>query len=72
MSGLTKEAGHPMTKEEVLKGLREGRELRCDRRDEPLLPWLLAHPQIESSNVVQSSSQSSYISFCWKGLPDDR
>lgn len=55
-----------MTKEEVLAGLKQGRRLRCDRRDEPLLPWLLSHPNIDNSGVVQASSQSSYIEFWWK------
>lgn len=51
-----------MTKEEVLAGLRAGRTLRCDRRDEPLLPWLLDHPEIKNT-FVQASDQYSYIEF---------
>lgn len=55
-----------MTKEEVLEGLKKGRHLRCDRKDEPLLPWLLKHPNIENSGVVQVEDQYSYIEFWWK------
>lgn len=55
-----------MTKEEVIRGLRAGRKLRCDSRDEPLLPWLLDHPQIDSK-FVQADEQSSYVEFWWKG-----
>lgn len=54
-----------MTKEEILKGLKSGRRLRCDRKDEPLLPWLLKHPNIENSGIVQADEQSSYIEFWW-------
>lgn len=42
-----------------------GRKLRCDRKDEPLLPWLLEHPQIENT-FVQADDQYSYIEFRWK------
>jgi hypothetical protein len=56
-----------MDKKEILKGLKSGRRLCCDRKDEPLLPWLLSHPNIENSGIVQESDQSSYISFWWKG-----
>lgn len=55
-----------MTKDEILAGLKAGRRLRCDRRDEPLLPWLLAHPDIENSGIVQVEDQYSYIEFRWK------
>lgn len=55
-----------MTKDEVLAGLKAGRKLRCDRKDEPLLPWLLEHPQIDN-RFVQADEQSSYIEFWWKG-----
>ena len=55
-----------MTKEEILEGLKAGRKLRCDRKDEPLLPWLLAHPDIKNSGVVQANDQYSYIEFRWK------
>jgi hypothetical protein len=57
-----------MTKEEVLAGLKAGRKLRCDRKDEPLLPWLLGHPNITNSGVVQADEQSSYIEFRWREL----
>jgi hypothetical protein len=55
-----------MTKEQVLKGLQAGRILACDRKDEPLLPWLLSHPNIEHSDVIQLSDQYSVIKFWWK------
>lgn len=55
-----------MDKEEVLAGLKAGRRLRCDRKDAPLLPWLLSHPNIENSGVIQETDQSSYIQFWWK------
>lgn len=55
-----------MTKEEVLNGLKNGRKLICDRRDDPLLPWLLAHPNIENSGVVQLDDQNSHIKFWYK------
>lgn len=58
-----------MSQAEALKGLKSGRKLRCDRRDEPLLPWLLSHPEIENSGIVQADEQSSYITFWWKGPP---
>jgi hypothetical protein len=60
-----------MTKHEVLEGLKTGRVLRCDRRDEPLLPWLLNHPSIEHSEVIQADEQSSYIEFQWNGERDE-
>jgi hypothetical protein len=56
-----------MEKEEILQGLKSGRKLRCDRRDEPLLPWLLDHPNIANSGIVQVDDQSSYIEFSWRG-----
>jgi hypothetical protein len=55
-----------MTKEDVVLGLKAGRKLRCDRRDEPLLPWLLAHPNIDNSGIIQLDDQNSYIEFWWK------
>ena len=55
-----------MSKDEILKGLKAGRKLRCDRKDEPLLPWLLAHTAIENSGVMQLDDQTSYIEFWWK------
>jgi len=55
-----------MTEEEILAGLKSGRHLRCDRTDEPLLPWLLAHPNIANSGIVQAEEQYSYIEFWWK------
>ena len=54
-----------MTKEEILAGLKAGRRLRCDRRDEPLLPWLMNHPNIES-RLIQFDEQSSALEFSWK------
>jgi hypothetical protein len=57
-----------MSTDEILKGLKSGRKLRCDRKDEPLLPWLLAHPQIENSGVVQLDQQLSYIEFWWNDV----
>ena len=55
-----------MTKKDILDGLRSGRKLRCDRKDEPLLPWLLDHPDIDNT-FVQVDDQYSYIEFRWKG-----
>lgn len=55
-----------MSKDEVLRGLKSGRVLHCDRKDEPLLSWLLGHPQI-ANELVQESDQSSYIKFWWIG-----
>jgi len=55
-----------VTKDEILRGLKAGKRLRCDRADAPLLPWLLSHPNIENSGVVQADYQSSYIEFKWK------
>jgi hypothetical protein len=57
--------GKAMSKDEILAGLRSGRKLRCDRKDEPLLPWLLDHPDIDNK-FVQADEQSSYIEFSWK------
>jgi hypothetical protein len=54
-----------MTKEEIIDGLKNGRRLRCDRKDEPLLPWLLEHPMIDNM-FVQATEESSYIEFRWK------
>lgn len=56
-----------MTKQEIENGLKVGRKLRCDRKDEPLLDWLLSHPNIDNK-FVQAGAQSSYIEFRWKGL----
>lgn len=53
-----------MNRKEVLAGLKAGRKLRCDRKDEPLLPWLLSHPNIESK-LVHVEDQYSYIEFSW-------
>lgn len=55
-----------MNKEEIIQGLKAGRKLRCDRIDEPLLPWLLDHPDIKNSGIVQADEQYSYIEFRWK------
>lgn len=55
-----------MSKDEVIAGLRSGRKLRCDRKDEPLLPWLLGHPEV-TSKLVQADDQYSYIEFSWGG-----
>ena len=59
-----------MSKDMVLAGLKAGRRLRCDRRDEA--PTTLVtespqhHPNITNSGVVQADEQSSYIEFWWK------
>ena len=62
-----------MSKQEILEGLKSGRKLRFmlfmllrDRRDEQLLPWLLSHPNIANSGIVQLDDQSSYIEFSWR------
>jgi len=55
-----------MSKDEILAGLKAGRKLRVDRKDEPLLPWLLDHPNITNSGIVQADDQYSYIEFRWK------
>ena len=57
-----------MTKREVLDGLKADRKLRCDRKDESLLPWLLAHPLI-GNRLVQCGDQDSYVEFWWKEKP---
>ena len=57
-----------MNKSEVLDDLKAGWKLRCDRKDEPLLPWLLAHPLI-GNRLVQDGDQDSYIEFWWKEQP---
>jgi hypothetical protein len=56
-----------MTKEEAILGLKAGKKLRCDRRDDPLLPWLLEDPAICNSGVQQVDDQYSYIEFWWRG-----
>ena len=61
-----------MTKDEILEGLQAGHTLCCDRKDEPLLPWLLEYPQIENSGIIQLDEQSSVIKFWWKGAHDER
>lgn len=58
-----------MIKDELMVGLKRGRKLRCDRKDEPLLPWLLEHPSIENK-FVQADDQSSYIEFWWNGTKE--
>ena len=55
-----------MDKDEILNGLKSSHKLRCDRGDNPLLPWLLNHPDIENSGIVQVDDQYSYIEFRWK------
>ena len=57
-----------MSKDEVLAGLKSGRKLHCDRKDEPLLPWLLEHPQI-ANRFIQVDDQSSYVEFRWLPHP---
>ena len=54
-----------MKKEEVLEGLLRGRELRCDRINEPLLPWLLklVEDGVLKSELVEDNAQYSYVSF---------
>jgi len=54
-----------MEQSEILAGLQNGRKLRCDRKDEPLLPWLLGHPDI-NNRLVQADEQYSYIEFWWE------
>jgi hypothetical protein len=51
-----------MTKEEILEGLRAGKKLRCDRRTDLLLPWLLSLEEV-SSRFVEVDDQSSFIEF---------
>ena len=53
-----------MTKDEIISGLQEGRKLRCDRKDDPLLPWLLGHPNVEN-RFVEVDDQYSYVEFWW-------
>jgi hypothetical protein len=54
-----------MTKEEAMAGLEAGRVLRCDRRDEPLLPWLLelSAKGIITNELVEVDEQYSYLEF---------
>lgn len=58
-----------MNHAEIIDGLKAGKRLRCDRRDEPMLPWLLSHPNIKNSGIVQADEQSSYIEFWWSMVP---
>ena len=55
-----------MTEDEILEGLKAGRVLRCDRKDDPMLPFLLENPDIDNK-FVQQDDQYSYIEFRWKG-----
>lgn len=57
-----------MTKESVLAGLKSGRILMCDRRDEPLLPWLMSLVDAGQLNceLVEFDEQSSAMKFTWK------
>jgi hypothetical protein len=64
-AGPAAQEGDEVNQNEVLAGLKAGRKLRCDRKDEPLLPWLLAHPNIDN-RFVQADEQSSYIEFRWR------
>lgn len=54
-----------MSKDEIIIGLKAGRRLRCDRKDDPLPPWLLNHPSITNSGIIQADDQYSYIEFRW-------
>jgi hypothetical protein len=58
-----------VSKEKILAGLKAGNKLRCDRKDEPLLPWLLDHPHMDNK-LVQAIDQYSYIEFWWKNSPE--
>ncbi len=54
-----------MDKSEVLEGLMQGRTLNCDRKDEPLLPWLLSLvvDGVLTSELVELDEQSSVLKF---------
>lgn len=54
-----------MEMNDIVTGLKSGRKLRCDRKDEPLLPELLGHPDI-ANRFVQADDQYSYIEFWWE------
>lgn len=57
-----------MTKKEILNGLKSGRILICDRKDDPNLPWLLDDPRVANSGIIQEDEQTSYIKFWWKEI----
>ncbi len=53
-----------MNRDQIITGLMAGKKLCCDRKDEPNLPWLLAHPNIEYE-LIQIDEQNSCIKFWW-------
>lgn len=55
-----------MTRDEIIEGLKRGKKLICDKKTDPLLPWLLGHPNIENSEAVQLNDQESHIKFWWR------
>lgn len=54
-----------MTKEEVMTGLQAGRTLIVDRRDFPLLPWLLEQVDagVLTVQYIEYDEQSSAMKF---------
>ena len=60
-----------MTRSEILAGLKSGRTLVIDRKDEPNLPWLLEladRGQLKAT-YVEYDEQSSAIKFTWEETP---
>lgn len=55
-----------MNKDEIIEGLKSGRTLCCDQKNNELLPWLLSNPDIENSGIIQVDDQYSYIKFWWR------
>ena len=58
-----------MTRDEIEKGLKEGRTLVIDRRDSPALPICLQLEQEGkvTQQFVQYDEQSSAVKFRWVG-----
>lgn len=54
-----------MTPEEAMAGFQAGRTLVVDRRDEPLLPWLLQQVDagVLTMKYVEYDEQSSAMKF---------
>ena len=54
-----------MTQEEAMQGFNSGRTLVVDRKDEPLLPWLLqqVNAGVLTRELIQYDDQSSAMKF---------
>lgn len=60
-----------MTRDEILSGLKSGRKLMCDRKDDPNLPWLLSlvADGTLTSKFIEFDEQSSALMFTWNAAP---